>query len=145
MSATRRSTRPTVKVNYDLGTVPAYPDRDPVTDLERTIAHLNSQAFYSSSFTQVDDVLVYALFASKRRQRSYRSCVPDSAFPDAPTPISDDEGIKIRHIYGLHTAKRGLDGIPDASRDLILQLPTIFHKHSLPILQQQVISIFTDI
>ena len=137
MSAPRRSARATRQINYNLGTVRAYPDGEPTTDFERRIAALNHQAFHSSTFTKVDDILVYALFASKRRQRSYRACVPSTTFYDAAAQISKEDGIKIRHIYGTHTSgARGLHSINDACRALILELPNIFNPDSLPTLRQ---------
>lgn len=137
MLAPRRSARTTRQINYNPEIIRTYPDGEPTTYFERKIAALNHQSFHSSTFTKVDDVLVYALFASKRRQRSYRACVPDTAFYDATTLISEEDGIKIRHIYGTHTSDaRGLDGINEACQILIQEFPNIFDQNSLPVLQQ---------
>ena len=137
MSAVRRSARATRKINYTLGTALAYPEGKPTTDFERRIAALNLQAFPSSTFAEVDDILVYALFASKRRQRSYRACEPDTAFYDAAARISKEDGITIRRIYGIHTdGGRGVAGINDACQALILELPTLFRQETLSLLQQ---------
>ena len=137
MSSIRRSTRVTRKTVHDFVTISAYPDGKPITDFERKIAILNQQAYLSTLFSQIDDIVVYALFASKRQQTSYRACIPDVAFQDAQLPISKEEGIRIRRIYGEHTeGNTGIAGIPAACRAFIEELPSVFKEGTMPIVQQ---------
>ena len=137
MSCPRRSTRVTRQINTDISLVTAYPDTEPATDFERKIAILNRQSYPSALFAEVDDIIVYALFASKRRQISYRACVPDTAFSINNRTISEEQGIMIRHIYRDHTqGDSGITGIPMACQALISELPTIFTQDMLPTVQQ---------
>ena|ERR1700760_42079 len=137
MSSLRRSTRTKRTVKNDIPLVSAYPDMAPATDFERKIAFLNGQSFPSSLFSEVDDILVYALFASKKRQRSYRACIPDTAFNASKLSISNEQGITIRHIYGRHTqGPNGIAGVSIACQALVTELPSIFKEDGIPIVQQ---------
>ena len=111
--------------------IPSYPDGAPVTEFENRIAILNQQAFPSALFAYMDDILVYALFASKRRQSSYRMWKPDTAFQEGQLPISKEDGLKIRHIYGAYAG-----AIANAAQALVTELPNVFNEENMPILQQ---------
>jgi hypothetical protein len=72
----RRSTRlqitPTITYSDHL----PYPEGRPFSEVEKLVAHLNGEAFRSDTYSVVDDAIVYALFASKRRSTWYRSVDP---------------------------------------------------------------------
>jgi hypothetical protein len=48
-------------VDYSADSISLYPDGPPTHDVEVLIHKLNLQAFPSSSYARVDDILVYAL------------------------------------------------------------------------------------
>ena len=58
---------------------PSYPDGPPANDFELMVAHLNNQSFPSSSYSQVDDIMVYSLFASKKNPLYLRRLQPAPA------------------------------------------------------------------
>src|SRR5271154_2067952 len=99
MERIRRSTRKTKRVEFVDAFTPSYPESRPQNDFERRIDLLNKQSFLSSSFSTVDDALVYSLFSSKRRTTGYRTMIPDRAFGEEDPPITKEQGIMIRQIY----------------------------------------------
>jgi hypothetical protein len=140
MATLRRSTRSTRQVNYSEEFAPSYPDGQPQNEFERHIALLNQQSFPCETFAEVDDILVYGLFASKRRNRGYRAIKPDRALGEADeAPITEYEGIQIRHIYGTHVPQQGsgqMEEIHNASQALVLGLPNVFSERHQPVIQQ---------
>jgi hypothetical protein len=65
----RRSTRNQGRtVDYaSIDSVSFFPDGPPTNEVERTFHDLNLQAFPCTSYARVDDILVHALFSTKRR------------------------------------------------------------------------------
>ncbi|KAJ6453456.1 hypothetical protein C8R47DRAFT_997662, partial [Mycena vitilis] len=55
-----------------------YPDGKPDTPFEKMIQLLNNQSFNSSRLAHVDDLVVYAMFATKARPESYRALKPET-------------------------------------------------------------------
>lgn len=76
-----------------------YPDAPPCTEFERIVAKLDLEAFPSSNFARIDDVLTYALFATKRSPRNYRALVPTRAFLDGNPPLTKAEALDINNFY----------------------------------------------
>jgi hypothetical protein len=140
MATLRRSTRSTRQINYNEEFAPSYPDGQPQNEFERRIALLNQQSFPWKTFGDIDDILVYGLFASKRRTKGYRAIQPNRAFGEEDeAPITKDEGIQIRHICGTHVPKQGsgrTEDIRNASQALVLGLPNVFSEKHLPVVQQ---------
>jgi hypothetical protein len=141
MEPLRRSSRQTKKVNYGDTITPSYPENRPTNDFERRIALLNKQTFLSSSFSAVDDILVYSLFSSKRRTAGYRTMIPDRAFRDPRPLINKEQGLTIRHIYKdcVGEQGKGLEkSLEAASVSIVKALPDFLGKDELPILLQYV-------
>jgi hypothetical protein len=140
MEGLRRSTRKTKKVDYGDPLTPSYPDQQPRNKFEQRIALLNQQSFPSSSFSTVDDALVYSLFSSKRRTSGYRAMIPDRAFgEEGLPPITKEQGIMIRHIYKdfVKEQGKGLDrSIQAACSSMVAALPCVFTRDKLPVLLQ---------
>jgi hypothetical protein len=93
----RHSTRTAGRVvNYSVDSLSLYPEGPPTNDFEHLMHMLNLQAFSSSSYIRVDDILVHALFTSKCHQRSYRAFLPAMAGDN--TDISNEEAISISNV-----------------------------------------------
>ena len=139
MEGLRRSTRKTNKVDYVDPLMSSYPETQPPNEFERRIDLLNKQSFLSSSFSTVDDALVYSLFSSKRRTTGYRTMIPDRAFGEEDPPITKEQGIMIRHMYKdcVKEQGKGLEkGIQAACDSMAMALPHVFTRDRLPILRQ---------
>lgn len=139
MEALRRSTRTTLKVYYGETLSPSYPENPPQNLFEQRIAFLNNQSFPSSSFSLIDDALVYSLFSSKRRTNGYRAMIPDRAFREEEPPITKEQGIMIRHIYKDYVGEQGSglkENIEAACNSMVKALPNVFTMEKLPIIQQ---------
>jgi len=139
MKDLRRSSRKTNKVDYRDTLTPSYPEKPPQNVFEQCIALLNNQSFDSSSFSIVDDALVYSLFSSKRRTNGYRTMVPDRAFGEEEPPITKEQGIMIRRIYKDCVGEQGNgleESIRAACNSMVTALPYVFTRDKLPILQQ---------
>jgi hypothetical protein len=93
----RRSTRNVGKtVDYSMDSMSLFPEGPPANDLEVLIHSLNLQAFPSSAYARVDDILVYALFSTKRSPNYYRALLPATAGDGID--ITRDEAISISNI-----------------------------------------------
>jgi hypothetical protein len=139
MEGPRRSTRKTKKVDYADPLTPSYPEQQPRNTFERRIALLNEQSFPSSSFSAVDDALVYSLFSSKRRTSGYRAMIADCAYGEGEPPLTKEQGIMIRHIYKefVEEQGKGLEGsIQAACSSMVAALPLVFARDKLPVLRQ---------
>jgi hypothetical protein len=139
MKGLRRSSRKTKKVNYADTLTPSYPENHPQNDFERRIALLNQQSFFSSSFSAVDDALVYSLFSSKRRTTGYRTMIPERAFKEEEALITKEQGILIRHLYKdcVGEQGKGLDEtLETACESIATALPDVFNRDNQPILRQ---------
>jgi hypothetical protein len=139
MKGLRRSSRKTEKVHYGDTISPSYPEKPPQNLFEQRIATLNHQAFPSSSFSLVDDVLVYSLFSSKRRTNGYRTMIPERAFKDMNPPISKEQGMAILRIYKDCVGEQGKgleENIRAACGSMEMVFPEIFTRDKLPILRQ---------
>lgn len=139
MNGLRRSGRKTTKVDYRDILSPSYPETPPRNAFEQRIALLNNQSFVSSSFSFVDDALVYALFSSKRRRNGYRAMIPDRAFLEEEPPITKEQGIEIRRIYKDCVGEQGTgleESIQAACDSMVMALPHVFTRDKRPILLQ---------
>ena len=94
----RRSARNKGKaVDYaNIGSTSLFPDELPTDDLELTLQGLNSEAFPSSLYARVDDILVHSLFATKSRPHGYRALHPEAAGGD--TGLTDEVAMAISKI-----------------------------------------------
>lgn len=93
----RRSERNLGKlVDYTTDLISLYPDGPPIHDVEITIHDLNMQGFSSSSYARVDDILVYALFATKHRAHCYKALLPATA--SEQRSVTDKEALSIANI-----------------------------------------------
>lgn len=139
MEGLRRSTRKSKKVYYVDPLTPSYPEGQPQNEFEGRIDLLNQQSFPFSSFSVVDDALVYSLFASKRHTTGYRTMIPERAFREEDPAITKEQGIMIRHIYQDCVKEQGLglEGrIQAACESMVKALPQVFTRDQLPILVQ---------
>lgn len=74
----RRSTRKKASISYGkwLEPVDPYPEGPPKNAFEQDIETLNAECFPLQRYNHIDDILVYCLFATKRRHKSYRALKP---------------------------------------------------------------------
>src|ERR1700679_727446 len=139
MENLRRSSRKTNRVDYGDTITPSYPESAPQNKFEERIAQLNNEAFQSTSFSIVDDALVYSLFSSKRRTRGYRTMITDRAFKEEGSLISKEQGLAIRHIYNDFVGEQGKgteESIKAACDCMARALPDVFSRDRIPTLRQ---------
>jgi hypothetical protein len=134
MADLRRSGRLTTKAMYFDKFSPSYPDEKPANDFERRVASLDQQSFPYEQFSVVDDILVYALFGSKRRTKGYRTIKIDRAFGEEDSPVTPEQGIQIRQTLG----SEGLGWLKDIHHTALslVSLPNIFSMEHLHIVEQ---------
>lgn len=108
MSNLRRSTRAsTSKVSYGDEFSPSYPDGEPANEFERRVALLDQESFPWEELSEVDDVIVYSLFSSKRRTKGYRAVKTLRAFLEEETAVTAEEGVGIRRLIGKYLPSEG--------------------------------------
>jgi hypothetical protein len=148
----RRSSRlqETKTLSTPVPPVTSYPDGEPVTEFENLVARLNSQSFPSLEYGRIDDIVVYALFASKKNFSYYRRLEPASALDDpSPTPanpgissrpgLTNEQAITFCRLYNdnLPVHKRSSEeSIASVARLICSSLPDIFGMNDLPLLTQ---------
>jgi hypothetical protein len=77
----------------------SYPDAPPSTQVEKWTAMLDQESFPAVNFARMDDLLTFALFATKRIPGKYRALIPTRAFYEDSLPTSWDAAIEICKIY----------------------------------------------
>jgi hypothetical protein len=116
-----------------------YPDGPPVTELEKTIDSLSREMLLSESYTAVDDTIVYCLFASKRRARSYRSWSACSASGTARNVTAKD-GAEIAKL--CHSEINRDNPTRESCRRVAVMIQHsyghLFHKDETSIIEQWV-------
>jgi hypothetical protein len=101
MGPLRRSSRNRKRPDYNVDSnVSSYPDGVPINALERLVASLNLQSFPTNLYSAADDIIVYALFASKSRISSYRALHPVTI--SGPLGMSVSDGISIANICSIY-------------------------------------------
>jgi hypothetical protein len=75
-----------------------FPDGPPTNTIERIFHTLNLEAFPSSSYAHVDDILVHALFATKCCPHGYRALHPKPAGDSRSLQVTDKDTINIAKI-----------------------------------------------
>jgi len=119
-----------------------FPEGPPTDEIERTCHALNLEAFPSSSYAHVDDILVYALFATKLRPHSYRALRPATAGND--TGLTDKDAtmtiskIITSEINHDHPTKEECKVV---AMNIWIQFHEFFMEGDLPIIEQYVIKI----
>jgi hypothetical protein len=115
-----------------------YPEDSPSSPFEKLVARLNRQAFPEASYSRVDDILVYSLFATKRRDTWSRSLDPTPV--NSTREVTREEGVAIRHICKEHitTSSPTPDECHQASAVLVQQFPQFFSQVTMPIVEQYV-------
>ncbi|KAI0313411.1 hypothetical protein OF83DRAFT_1175700 [Amylostereum chailletii] len=118
----------------------SYPEGPPSSPFERTIAALDAESSPHLSYSAVDDVLVYALFAAKRRPRYSRARVPPPASNPGLElrPVTREDGLNIHAI-----CRRTVDNehpTPEqchrAAVELVQTFPVLFLPHEGHVVQQ---------
>lgn len=97
-SAPRRSKRSLHRANY---TESCYPDGPPLTDFETAVDVLNREAFLAAEYCNADDIIVYSLFATKRRNKSYRALIPATSL-EPSRKVTPEEGVRITSLCHQH-------------------------------------------
>jgi hypothetical protein len=138
----RRSARNVGKVvNYkEHGSY--FPEEPPSNDFECLLHHLNQQAFPSLSYARVDDLIVFALFATKRCSGHYRALVP--ATSGRGVEITMGDAISIANIVRLGISRDAptRDECQMTAMELQRVHHNIFIESDLIILEQCVVLAF---
>jgi hypothetical protein len=112
-----------------------YPEGEPISQFEKAIAELNKMAFPSSPYAAVDDVLVFSLFASKRKGSHLRSLQPVPS--SSVRSITPEEGIAIRNeCNAIPRENPTIDDCGRVARRVCMQFPHIIPQSSLPVFSQ---------
>jgi hypothetical protein len=113
-----------------------YPEGKPMTRFEKEIARLNLEAFPASLYAQVDDIVVWSLFASKRRHTARQALKPAASSSLHQSLVTNERALAIhercRSIF--HDPTR--DRCETAARDLVGQFPDLFSAIHTPIIAQ---------
>jgi hypothetical protein len=130
-----------------------FPEGPPTNPIEKIFHALNLEAFQSTSYARVDDILVHALFATKSRPHSYRALHPEPAGDSSTSlQVTDNDGINMAKIINAEL-KWNNNPLDPALADFTLKedcnavaikilhaFPQLFHRDSdLPIIKQYVI------
>jgi hypothetical protein len=115
---------------------PCYPDSPPTSQFEHAVAELNSQSFHSLHYAAIDDLLVYALFGSKRREKHYRALFPTRA-SDQIRQINANEGIAIRRrCETIPRTSPTFKDCSDAAVNISKDFPHLLDAECVPIATQ---------
>ena len=118
-----------------------YPDDIPSTPLEKCIAALDQQSFPATDFARVDDIVVNAMFASKRHAKSYRALRPARAFFELEHTLKLDEALGLCKIIetASKTTTDALVAATNSTAQIIQSYPQLFSgKQDATILKQYV-------
>jgi hypothetical protein len=117
-----------------------YPDGPPIDELEILIKHLNMQAFPSSSYARVDDILVYSLFATKRRPGHCRALTPLMA-GNGPE-MTQEEAVAMANAIrlGISSDRPTKAECNATALELCSEHPTFLVKDDFNVVEQQVTS-----
>lgn len=133
----RRSSRPKKSPNY--GQTSTYPDVEPSTPIEQWISKLDKETFPSKDYARVDDILVYCIFANKRKPDADRALRPTRAFLENEVPINNVDAMDICHVW-IQFAESSNDSPTIASelaKKILSKFPRIFAgTHDEKILRQ---------
>lgn len=122
--------------------VPMYPDGRACNDIERLISRLDLQSFPAAPYARVDDIIVYALFASKRHPNGYRSLRPATAMGNvgcAARIVTDGQAMGICHIWNKRISReRDFDthAVDTMVKEIVEIAAELFVPGDLPILKQ---------
>ncbi|KAJ7721569.1 hypothetical protein DFH07DRAFT_857787 [Mycena maculata] len=133
-SRPRRAATLGVKYNEDAAGGSSYPDGKPDSPFEKMVALLNGQAFPSARLAHLDDLVVYAMFATKARPKSYRAIKPDT-MSDATMTV--DEAGLFNGSVRLHVEKGTEPTFPkcqEAAKEVMSKLPHLFDEKSYKVL-----------
>ena len=145
----RRSTRISRRVSYvnlsctkfkfaDIDTHHCYPDGPPETEFEQTIDSLNCDMLPSQSYAAVDDIIVYGLFSSKRRSRSYRSWTATATSTISTRTVTAKDGIAIADLChsNISWERPTIECCRQTAIKLHQLCGNLFHGDEINILQQ---------
>jgi len=135
----RRSTRISRRVSYvDIDTHHCYPDGPPETEFEQTIDSLNCDMLPSQSYAAVDDIIVYGLFSSKRRSRSYRSWTATATSTISTRTVTAKDGIAIADLChsNISWERPSIECCRQTAIKLHRLYGSLFHGDEINVLQQ---------
>jgi hypothetical protein len=126
------------KKRQDIGI--GYPDLPPSSAFESMVAALNRQSFPAIPYARVDDMVVYGLFATKRRDTWSRSLNPLPV--GTLRRITRLEGIEMRHICKDRISKSQptAEECHTTAHILSQQFPHLFEELDASIVEQYVIN-----
>jgi hypothetical protein len=138
----RRSARNAGKtMDYsDFNSASLFPEGPPTNGIERAFHALSLEAFPSSQYARVDDILVHALFSTKRRPHGYRALHPTTAGND--TGLTNDNADAISQIImsDIDREHPTKEECKVAAMNILIQFHEFFIEGDLPIIQQYVIN-----
>jgi hypothetical protein len=80
------------------GSTSLFPEGPPKDEIERIFWALNLEAFPSSPYAHVDNILVHVLFATKHRPQSYRALHPETAGDNTLAGLTNEDALAISKI-----------------------------------------------
>ena len=98
----RRSSCIAASPKFSVNQEYSYPDGPPVSELEKWVSKLDLQSFPSQDYARINNILVYALFGSKRSCKNYRALLPSRAFLENSPSVSNEIGLEICNLYLSH-------------------------------------------
>ncbi|KAJ7783164.1 hypothetical protein B0H16DRAFT_1447328 [Mycena metata] len=103
----------------------SYPDGKPDTPFEKMIQLLNHQSFPSARLARIDDLVVYAMFATKARPESYRAFKPDTI---SGATMTADQGGAFNGCVKMHVDPLNptFATCQEAAKEVMAKLPELF-------------------
>ncbi|KAJ7632931.1 hypothetical protein FB45DRAFT_913916 [Roridomyces roridus] len=119
----------TLNVKYNDNDAGGYPDGKPDTPFEKMVSLLNNQAFPSARLAHVDDLVVYAMFASKARPQGYRAIKPDTI---SGASMTAEEGGLFNHCVGQHVTNSNptFPECQEAAKEIMAKAPQHFDENT---------------
>jgi len=113
--------------------MPVYPDSVASTDLERMVSQLDQETFLMEPYGQIDDMVVYSLFASKHHLEGYHALKPSSFCNNGGYEIGEDvEKLELESSSPLCNSR--MHGVEEEMVVSLLKLePPFTMQHSLTI------------
>lgn len=96
---------------------------------------MNNQAFPSARLAHIDDLVVYAMFATKARPESYRAIKPE-AISGASMTV-DEAGLFNRSVRAhVENDNPTFPACQEAAKEVISKLPNLFEEKCYKVLVQ---------
>jgi hypothetical protein len=133
----RRSSRLAEKPRVEYKDYLQYPDGPPHTTFENAIALLNKEAFLASPYAEIDDIIVWSLFSSKRRPAGPGALKLSAVSSQNKPAITHEQALEIQsHCRMIPSTDPTREDCAGTARTLSENFPRLFPAGQVPIIAQ---------